>query len=405
MPRTNQTLADSAPRLTIPVTNHSTFRLVSFCPYYPPHVGGLEKFADALHRLLADHGHHVTVFTAHLPPPPNSSFDYGDISVLKYPAFDIIFGYPVPKFWDPDFWRLYFRLSDTKYDFVLSSTRFFLSSLLALFFAKFHHLPLIHIEHGSEYVQSDSMFVTWLARLYDETLGRLVLRSSTCNISPSRSAQAFIARFDHRPSPLIYRGVSPRDIDHIPAAALDYIHAGQLPIVFAGRLIDAKGVADLLQALVSLPRSRYFMSIIGSGPAQPALISLVTKLQLSSNVKFLGPLSHRDTIAQLKAAAICVNPSYNEGLPTVLLEAGLTGCAIIATAVGGTTEIIRHQYSGLLFQPADQAALSTHLSMLINNSALRAKLATNAKQSIIKQFDLLRTYRQYLSVFHNCRQQ
>ncbi|OGY40787.1 MAG: hypothetical protein A3G57_02800, partial [Candidatus Andersenbacteria bacterium RIFCSPLOWO2_12_FULL_45_8] len=364
------------------------------------HVGGLEKSTEELHQLFVNYGHRVTIFTSAIPSPTTASLSTSNLSVIHYPAFDIIFGYPVPKFWTITFWRDWHSLFNTPYDIVLSSTRFFLSSLLALIFARMKQLPHLHIEHGSDYVQTDNKIVSLLARLYDETIGRFVLRHSTCNISPSRSAQHFVYRFDSRPSPIVYRGVNASLIDNIPSSTPFSLKAEQLLLVFAGRLIDAKGIPDLIQACSRLPRSRYRLAIIGAGPMQPLLTSQVSRLNLTSNIHFLGQLSHHKTISILKSADVCINPSYNEGLPTILLEAGLAGCALVASNVGGTSEIISHQYSGLLYQPGDNKALNACLSLLLEKPLLRQHLASTAKNSIIRRFNWSTTYSHYLNLFH-----
>lgn len=397
--RTNSSTAASPPSLT-PSAKPGSYRILSFSPYYPPHVGGLEKSTEELHELLVSYGHRVTVFTSAIPSPASASPAPANLAVLHYPAVDIIFGYPIPKFWTITFWRYWHDLFSTPHDVVLSSTRFFLSSLLALVFARIKKLPHLHIEHGSSYVQTDRQLVSLLARLYDETLGRLVLRYSTCNISPSRSAQQFIARFDQRPSPIIYRGVNVGQIDEIPKAVPFPLNRGQQLLVFAGRLIDAKGVSDLIQACSLLSLSRYQLAIIGSGPMQPELVSQVSRLNLTANVHFLGQLSHRSTIAVLKAADVCINPSLSEGLPTILLEAGLSGCAIVASNVGGTSEIVSHQSSGLLYPPGDNQALSACLALLLADPLLRQRLASNARHSIISRFNWSAAYDQYQSLFH-----
>lgn len=376
------------------------YRILSFCPYYPPHLGGLEKFAEELHRLLASHHHQVTVFTAALPPLSSPSALFNNLQVLRYPAIDIIFGYPLPQFWTFRFWQDFKKIDHSSYDIVLSSTRFFLSSLLALVFARVHRLPHLHIEHGSNFVQSKHKLVSLLARLYDETFGRLVLRYATCNISPSRSAQQFIAKFDSRPSPVIHRGVSASDIDAISPLKFPFLHSSQLLIVYAGRLIAAKGVADLIRSCAKLPRSRFHLAVIGDGPEKSSLQSLAAALNLSSHTTFFGSLSHQQTMSVLKSAAICVNPSYNEGLPTILLEAALARCAIVATTVGGTSEIISDRYSGLLYQPADDKALTASLRLLLDDAALRTTLSRHARQSVIQNFNWQHAYNQYVSLFH-----
>jgi glycosyltransferase involved in cell wall biosynthesis len=364
-------------------------------------LGGLEKFAADLHHQFGLNGHHVTVFTSDIAPFHSGYQDCQLTPVYRYPAFDIIFGYPVPKIWSSKFWRLFLRTFKTKHDLVISSTRFFLSSLLALFYSKTTNTPWLHIEHGSDYVKSDNFFVSILARLYDESLGRLVLNLSDINIAPSTSAQKFINKFDSRHCPTIYRGIHKKEIDTVkPDTTFKNLYPNKTIITFAGRFIDGKGIPDFLIALSKIPSDKYVALLIGSGPLHEKLVALAAKHNISNQVIFSGQKTHNQTIALLKVSDILVNPSYNEGLPTTLLEACLSGCAVLATNVGGTPEIISHNKSGLLYAPHNRTSLSHHLLELLSNPTLRHKLSQNAISAVQRKFNWQKSYQQYMEAIN-----
>ena len=100
-------------------------------------------------------------------------------------------------------------------DIIVSRTRFFLTSLLALLYVKIKKKKLIHIEHGSDYVQLSSQFKTNIAKIYDWTFGLLVFRFSNQNIAISQAVKKFILKFDQRSMPVIYRGLETKEIDKI----------------------------------------------------------------------------------------------------------------------------------------------------------------------------------------------
>ena len=376
-------------------------KILSFPPYYPPHLGGLEKFAADLDHQFAINGHRITVFTSDLAPPHSGYRDSNLTKIIRYPTFDIIFGYPIPKFWSLKFWRLFIPLFKNKHDVVISSTRFFLSSLMALFYSKITRTSWLHIEHGSDYVKSSNLVVSFCARLYDETLGRLVLKLSDINIAPSKSAHAYINKFDKRSCPIIYRGTDKEEIDAIkPDLSISNLHPNKTIIAFAGRFIGGKGIPDLISSLSKLPSDKYTAIFIGSGPLKNNMSALAKQRGISNQIHFLGQKNHHETIALLKASHIFVNPSYNEGLPTVLLEAALSKCAILATNVGGTPEIIEHNKSGILYAPKDISSLTKNLLMLLSQNDLRHKLSANAASSVTQKFSWENAYQQYMATIN-----
>jgi L-malate glycosyltransferase len=89
----------------------------------------------------------------------------------------------------------------------------------------------------------------------------------------------------------------------------------------------------------------------------------------------------------LCAFEIVVAPSDNEGFSLAAIEAMNAGCAVLASEVGGLTEIIAHNETGLLFQPGNAAMLAIKLQSLLTDNDLRSRLATAGQISVRKRFD------------------
>src|SRR5439155_508751 len=82
----------------------------------------------------------------------------------------------------------------------------------------------------------------------------------------------------------------------------------------------------------------------------------------------------------LAAADVAVLPSLFEGMPNAVLEAMAMGCPVIATAVGGSTEVVRHRESGLLVPAADPVALRNALVELARSPECRMRMRIRSRE-------------------------
>jgi glycosyltransferase involved in cell wall biosynthesis len=364
-------------------------KLLVFSPYYPPHIGGLESYSDELNKYLSLSGTDIVVFTPRLPK--NALFHekkYANVKIVRFPAFEIISNYPLPKFWSFRFWKTFFSLFGDKFDFVISHTRFFNTSLLALIYSKIKKTFWIHIEHGSDFVQLDNGFSGSLAKLYDLSFGKLVLKKSDKNIAVSEAVKKFVQRLSGRKEcNVVYRGFETEKLESIPPSSEFQKRPDEIFILFVGRLIDGKGLPDLFDAFARLSEPKIKLLIVGDGPQKENLLRQAKSLNISEKVSFLGYRKYSDTISILKLADIFVNPSYTEGLPTTVIEAALCKKAIIATNVGGTNEIIRDGRCGYLIPPKDTEALKNKLDELIKNKPLREKFGRAAFEDNVNKFN------------------
>lgn len=153
-----------------------------------------------------------------------------------------------------------------------------------------------------------------------------------------------------------------------------------------GELTKNKGYSYLLEAFAILRSKdlRFKSLIIAWGEEGEKLKIQRKKFGLENYVVFIENLSPASPY--IKAFDIFVLPSLKEGLPYTLLEAGLAELPVIATAVGGNSDIIEHEKTGLLVPPANPKALAESLERLLSDVGLRQKFARNLHEKILREF-------------------
>lgn len=374
--------------------------MLVFSPYFEPHIGGLEGYvrdlnAELVRLRLADT---IMVLAPRLPPEGQATeqLDPG-YRVVRYPAFELIPNFPCPAPWRKGFVRaLRESLDPRDYDVVICHTRFFLSSLAALLYSKAVRRPLIHVEHGSDYVHLASRISGVLARGYDVTLGRLVLRHADAVVAISQAAGRFVAQLASCEVRVIYRGMDRTRYEGVrPSTELAAWAAGRPVAVFVGRLIDGKGVADLIEAFALLDDRRTLLCIVGDGPRRRDLEALSTARGLDDRCRFAGYRPEDEALSLMRACDVVVNPSYTEGLPTSVLEAALLRRSIIASMVGGTAEVVEDERSALLVSPGDVTALANALARVLGDEQLRLHLGSAAHAAVAQRFDPAVSARQF----------
>ncbi len=139
-----------------------------------------------------------------------------------------------------------------------------------------------------------------------------------------------------------------------------------------------KGLTYLIEAAkevhATLPELKFI--IIGDGLERRKLTELIQSYKLNATVFLAGIIPQASQY--LKAFDIFVLPSVKEGLSYTLIEAQTAGLPTIATNVGGSSEIVQHNKTGLLVPAKNFDALAENIINLTNNQALQKKLSANA---------------------------
>ncbi len=184
---------------------------------------------------------------------------------------------------------------------------------------------------------------------------------------------------DHKKLHVVHNAITaPENVE--PAAGKE---AGEIRLVFAGRLAPEKGLDILIQALAKIKDRKHLrlkIAGVGRGRDVMPLMGLARRLDVADNIEWLGPV---DKIFPLMASAdIGVLPSIvKEACPLAPLEFMSQGIPVIASACGGTPELITDGQEGLLVPPGDADALAAAIEKLAADPELRHRLGANARKA------------------------
>jgi glycosyltransferase involved in cell wall biosynthesis len=155
--------------------------------------------------------------------------------------------------------------------------------------------------------------------------------------------------------------------------------------VTVGRLVPWKQVDGLIEALREIPELG--LVVVGNGPERPRLERIAQELGVLGRVYFAGQRSKRETLSLMAACDLFVLNSTYEGLPHTVLEAMALGLPVIATAVGGTPEVVRDGETGLLIHSGNRALEKT-LYALVTDEKTRRRLGEKAKKWVREHMSL-----------------
>lgn len=237
--------------------------------------------------------------------------------------------------------------------------------------------------------------------------GRAVLRTWSARHPPdavvtcSGEVAAVFAPLLGRPVTVIPNGV---DTSHFKRAAPRRPpRHGSVTIGFAGRMVESKGVRDLLRAAAAtaaaVPGARFVLA--GSGPRLAAFRREAVALGLRDRIRFSG--FERDMRRFYTACDVFVLPSYAEGHANVLLEAMAMGVAVVATDLPGTREMIDDGVQGVLVPVADAPALARAIIRLCLDPRERERLAAQAAARVRERLEARDAGARLAALFHVVR--
>jgi glycosyltransferase involved in cell wall biosynthesis len=166
-----------------------------------------------------------------------------------------------------------------------------------------------------------------------------------------------------------------------------------LKLLYAGRLVEEKGVDTAILALEKLRAAhglrRLRLTVAGSESAdyESHLRRMVTQAGLDEQVTFLGHVPAEEMPRLLQQFDVLLIPSiWPEPFSRMLLEGMISGLVVVATSTGGTPEIVTDDENGLLFAPGDAEGLARGLLRLTADPTLRCRLAQAGRQTVIERY-------------------
>jgi glycosyltransferase involved in cell wall biosynthesis len=390
-----QPAAPSAPAVTI------------FCwCYHPFPGGGADRVMQQVAEFLVRRGGRVSVLTKTFPGIPRHEMVNG-VDVQRVRTFEI----PRIRFFSyltSAFARQLFRRRPGQ---VLHVNQFYLQVPLSIWVGRLRGMRVVIGVHGSGVVGD----IQRLERL-PLGLGRWILRVG-------RSADAMISLTDEMTQELLTAGMPPKRVVQIPNGvdcarfapvaserrvalrAQCALPADRPLVLFVGRFAYQKAVDVLLRAWKKLhercPEALLVLS--GAGPLKAEMEALSHELGLDDAVRFLGWTDQMLPLYQ--TADLFVLSSWSEGMSIALLEAMACGLPPVVTAVPGNTDLVTQEHNGLLFPPGDEEALAAALERMLSDSALRARLAAAARETITSQYSVEQMNQRYVRLYQQVWEQ
>lgn len=229
----------------------------------------------------------------------------------------------------------------------------------------------------------------WRIRFY-ERLDRLFLRHADHIVAVSEGQKSKIAKL----------GIPPFRISviHNAIEVDEWISGGagirrelgvpdeSLLVISAGRLSPEKnhpGMIEVARRVLSQMDDVYF-AVFGEGFLRPELESRIASAGLEG--RFFLPGFRTDLQSILNEIDIFMLPSFTEGLPNVALEAFAAGKPIVASAVGGTPEVVQDGISGFLTHPDDHDLMAQRLLLLIRDPERRKRMGEAGRTHVLREF-------------------
>lgn len=188
------------------------------------------------------------------------------------------------------------------------------------------------------------------------------------------------------------RGVDMQHYNRTPevmAAAQPIMRSEVFTFVFVGRVVRDKGINELVQAFARLHAHEPATRLILVGRFEDNLdpVSPQTRQTIEQNDSIEAVGSQADVRPWLAASDALVFPSYREGFPNVVLEAGAMGLPSIVTAINGSREIVVEGKNGVIVPPRDADALYAAMMRFVQQPRQVAEMAANAREMIASRFE------------------
>jgi glycosyltransferase involved in cell wall biosynthesis len=162
----------------------------------------------------------------------------------------------------------------------------------------------------------------------------------------------------------------------------------QLSILYAGWLYPLKGLPCLIKAVAETEKLglKIKLKIAGEGKQKEELVSLAHKLGIEKDVTFLGVVPYADMPEQYRDCDIFCFPTLGEPLGKGLIEAMACGKSVIASKIGGPTEIVQSGINGILVPPGNAKVLAEKILLLANDENIRRRMGEKARETILERF-------------------
>jgi glycosyltransferase involved in cell wall biosynthesis len=178
----------------------------------------------------------------------------------------------------------------------------------------------------------------------------------------------------------------------------------KLRCLAVARLVERKGLGDLIRAFALLERGRFELEIVGGGPDESLLADMARRLGVAQEVRFSGGLDRAAVAQRYREADLFTLPSTAEAFGNVFAEALASGLPIIGSSVGGIPDLVEHGKNGLLVPPSNPAALASAIRYLADDPQLRSDMSHRNRSKAEASLQWSAVTNRYLSIYQGSDQ-
>lgn len=187
----------------------------------------------------------------------------------------------------------------------------------------------------------------------------------------------------HRPIDVLYNSIE------IPAAGVLAAPRDERTVVFAGTLIEKKGIFSLMKAWNKVIKSVPDATLLVFGKGDTAVLQALLEPQASATVVFKGHQTKATLLETFRTATLAIFPSYTEAFSLAPLESMSMGCPTIFTTRSSGREIITEGETGMLVDPDNIEEIAQKMIMILENKALQQKLGKEGKDIVERKFNIV----------------
>lgn len=358
-------------------------RIAQVCPYFHPHVGGVESHVLDIARELRLRGHDVAVLTSRHARLPREEEVEG-IRVHRTPVLFTLFRSPVT----PGLDRV---LEGLPADLYHAHSPPPVTSYYAARAAGRTRVPLAVTYHCD--LEIPGPLGPMVTGLYRRTLEAYTMARAAGIIATTQTYAATSRSLWKLDPAVIPNAVDARrfhpSVSGEGVRSRHAIGAGEPLVLFVGRLVRHKGIEYLLEALAHVEAR---LLVAGAGDHEAPLRRMAAALGIQGRVTFAGRVPTKDLPAYFAAADVFVLPSISrlEAFGIAALEAMATGTPVVVSNVPGIREVIDDGREGLLAEPMNPEDLAAKVRRLLEDPERRRAMGAQGRRKVEKVFAVQR---------------
>ena len=252
---------------------------------------------------------------------------------------------------------------------------------------------ILHI-HGGQYLE----FYKNLSKKYQVRVKEFLIEADYVIALSERWKESFEINFNLKNCVVLQNGI---DIEKYEKAK-KYPQKLNRKFLFLGRVIEDKGIFDLMEALSSVVKKYSDICVyVGGDGDKIKVLELIKKYKLENNFKLLGWLNEEKKIETLAKVDTFILPSHYEALPMSILEAMACGKAIISTKIGAIPEVVINNENGIVIEVGDIQKLANAMEKVSTDIEFVKKCSENNIKKIEESFSMEKMHTEIKKIYSN----